>query len=432
MKPDPHALPAPQESPGDEQYLRHVTDLGERRSVVAHTAIFTRNGVKLIDSGMTVDGRMFERLAQHHLLPPIDECLSVEGAVTVDEVKQGVSDLLAGDSAFSMLLPGDTARREVLRAFEYLPLAPQLAFKLTVAREQRPELWRHSLQVALVAAILAAMERSPMSDMVDAALAGLSHDLGLLHIAPEVLADGAAMSVEYRRHLYSHPLIAKLMLARLPRIASCVVNAVADHHEREDGSGYPRGIRGRHIDPLGQLLAVAELVGSVLAERSSLPVVKRLSIVLRLNHHKFAPRFFAHLVRLAEQSPSPSVAPTPEGVGASLGIMVRLAKAIEGWRAVRGENGGSLEALMDERINDLDRCLAEAGVDLHNWTTISAELDDDPHACAELQVLAAEGDWQLSAIIHEAMRRQAAEAERTSSSVDAWLALVKRQPELAS
>lgn len=417
----------PPDGVDDAQYLRHVTDLGERRPVVAHTAVFTRNGVKLIDSGTAVDRRLFERLAQHHLLPPIDECLSVEGAVTADEVKQGVSDLLDADPAFGALLPGEVLRREVLHAFEHLPLAPQLAFKLTVAREQRPELWLHSLQVALVAAVLAAAERVSVNDIVDAALAGLSHDLGLLHIAPEVLAEGAAMSDEHRRHLYSHPLIAKLMLSRMPRIDASVVNAVAEHHEREDGSGYPRGIRGRQIEPLGQLLAVAELVGTVLAGRSALPVAKRLSIVLRLNRHKLAPRFSAQLVRLAEQAPLQLAGPAPKDVGASLAMLVRLAEAIEGWRAVRTGGGGALESLMDERMNDLERCLAGAGIDLHNWTTITADLDDDAQARSELQVLAAEGDWQLSDIIHEVRRRQTSEASPDTSSVDAWLALVSRQ-----
>ena len=48
-----------------------------------------------------------------------------------------------------------------------MPLAPALAFKLTVAREQRPEIYEHSLQMTLIALFLAIKSRLPDRDLAD-------------------------------------------------------------------------------------------------------------------------------------------------------------------------------------------------------------------------------------------------------------------------
>lgn len=410
----------------DTQYLRHLADLGERRAIVAHTPIFTRTGIKLVDSGTTLDRAVVERLMQHRLLPTLDDCLSIEGMLSPGGVRRAAEDLLRDDEAFLVLLPNDQVRQEILHAFDLLPLGPKLAFKLTVMKEERPELWAHSLQVALVATALAMAERESMSDLMDAALAGLTHDLGLLHIAPQVLAEGAAMDEAHRHHMYSHPVLAKFMLARLPQVPGRVVEAVAEHHEREDGSGYPRGIRARQISPLGELVAAAELVATVLVSHTVLPVAKRLSIVLRLNRHKLAPRYVDHLVRLADKAPPQVAKAAPKNLGASLALMVRMAEAIDAWHTLRGNDASHLATLLDERIDDLERGLADAGIDLRRWTTISADLEGNPSARAELLVLATEGGWQLDALIQELRRRRAAETAAVPG-VDAWLELVGRQ-----
>lgn len=135
-------------------------------------------------------------------------------------------------------------------------LAPAVAFKLTVAREQRPALYTHGVVSALIALYLAAQAGWARPAVAEVATAGLCHDLGVLHLDPEMLRPGHRMSDEERRALYAHPVIAHRILEQQPAYGPAISRAVLEHHERIDGSGYPRGATGAQTSPAGRLLAV--------------------------------------------------------------------------------------------------------------------------------------------------------------------------------
>eukprot|EP01036_Dinobryon_divergens_P038944 gene38944-51212_t len=64
-------------------YLRALTDMADRRTVVADAAIYTDNGIKLVEKGARIDSRLYDRLVQHKLREPIDSHLSIENPVDV-------------------------------------------------------------------------------------------------------------------------------------------------------------------------------------------------------------------------------------------------------------------------------------------------------------------------------------------------------------
>ena len=64
-------------------YLRAVTDMSERCAVVTQDAIYSANGIKLVEKGARIDSRLYDRLVQHKLREPIDQHLSVENVVNV-------------------------------------------------------------------------------------------------------------------------------------------------------------------------------------------------------------------------------------------------------------------------------------------------------------------------------------------------------------
>jgi HD-GYP domain-containing protein (c-di-GMP phosphodiesterase class II) len=68
------------------------------------------------------------------------------------------------------------------------------------------------------------------------------------------------LSGEERKHLVAHSVTAMLVV-RSTELYSRAEIAVLEHHERMDGSGYPRGIKGT-ISPMGQVLLLAEVVSA--------------------------------------------------------------------------------------------------------------------------------------------------------------------------
>ncbi|AXS79081.1 HD domain-containing protein [Dechloromonas sp. HYN0024] len=165
-------------------------------------------------------------------MPTIDECLSVEDAVTPDNLADSVGFLLAAPP-FSMLVDSPEAGKRIIDAFRKISLDPLLVFKLSLARDQFPQIFSHSLEVAVCAAIIAQSTEGKFAQNVTmAAASGLFHDLGLLHIDPEILRSERDLSDQDRQHIYSHPVIAYLILSKVPEWHPTVSSAVLEHHER--------------------------------------------------------------------------------------------------------------------------------------------------------------------------------------------------------
>ncbi len=407
-------------------FLRHISDLAEKQEVLAHSPIHSAAGAMLVDSGERITSELYDDL-KHHLLPSLEECLTVGDAVTATELAQAVEELLADEPAFASLMPDEAERQKVVRVFAAIPLSQPLAFKLTVAREERPEVLRHSLQVAYCAAALAHHSHLPPHEIVNAAAAGLFHDLGLLHIDPELLRGLRPLSEQERHYLYTHPLTAYLILERNPIWHPVVSTAVLEHHERIDGSGYPQGLTEAKLGSLGQLLAVAELAATVLSYGGDYASRDRLGIVLRMNEGKLNREHCSHLLAMFPPCSVPAAA--FRTAGAALELLVDLSVALLRWQSIHKTLPASpLAKFVDKRMAQLGHSLADAGIDLEYWSAFHGGGELDGKSLGEMEVAAREAIWQLRAIASEVYRRWEHVAAGSGPIVAAtreWLASVE-------
>ena len=91
--------------------------------------------------------------------------------------------------------------------------------------------------------------------------AGLVHDLGRLGVSNAIWDKQGALSHAERERVRLHPYLTERMLASCPALTPMAAVAV-QHHERLDGSGYPRGLSGSAISPEGRVLAAADFYHS--------------------------------------------------------------------------------------------------------------------------------------------------------------------------
>ena len=97
-----------------------------------------------------------------------------------------------------------------------------------------------------------------------------------------------------------HPHIGQLLLSQLTDCPKDIVRAVAEHHERLDGSGYPHLLRGDQISPLGRLLAVTE--ECLHALRDPQCQLAHASVALRVVPGEFDERLSGGVVAAARRS----------------------------------------------------------------------------------------------------------------------------------
>ena len=398
----------------DEHYLNSITALGDAQEVVASQAVFTRRGIKLIEKGTRITSAFRERLIQHKLLPPIDECLSVANGVTHVGLRDRARAILDDEPRFQLIRTALPGTERLLNAFYAMPLNSPLAFKLTVAREQRPVIFEHSVQTTLIALFLAIKSRMTDRDLATIAAAGMFHDIGELHIDPELLRAGRRLDAAELRHVYAHPMTAYLILQEYPVFHPEISSAVFEHHERLDGSGYPRGLKGEEIGPIGQILMLAEAVTTLFEKSWRTHGASRLSVMLKMNRRKFNHELIDHLIGLLHGG-------DPEGLDsqgevsaeAVVAQLDQLAEVFRNWHGAYQSCAvdtpkiaeSPLVAFVDQRISGLERTLLETGFHPDELAALTAGIEDDAVALAEMQLMARESRWQVSDILNEVRRR---------------------------
>ena len=209
-------LAATATAPDSPHYLRALTDMADRRAVVTQDAIYTDNGIKLVEKGARIDSRLYDRLVQHKLRDPIDRHLTVENAVDVPALIAAGRDLIEQNALPQMLAQAlGSAASKLLAPMRSLPLPGPIAFKLTVMREQRPDLFEHTLQMMMVAVFLGLKSDLSERDCVSLAAAALLHDAGVLHMDPAWMDPLNKVTGVQRKHLVAHP-ITSMLCARMP------------------------------------------------------------------------------------------------------------------------------------------------------------------------------------------------------------------------
>jgi hypothetical protein len=188
--------------------------------------------------------------------------------------------LVERDSPLATLLVPHAAR--LVAEVAHVPLHSVAQLLLTAGQASRPDSFDHAVQAMALAGALMIEHGGSTAELRIAMLCGLLHDLGEMYIDPrygEADADRELDFVSYQQ-LVVHPHIGRLLLTQLTNYPAVVAQAVAEHHERLDGSGYPHSLRRDGLSPLGRLLEVTE--GALAVLRGERPYLARISVALRV------------------------------------------------------------------------------------------------------------------------------------------------------
>ena len=125
---------------------------------------------------------------------------------------------------------------------------------------------RHSQRVAEISDGIAAVLGFQLTQRRILRRAGLLHDIGKLAISNLILDKPGKLTDEEFRAIQTHPVHTLRILERAPCFAE-LADLAANHHEKLDGGGYPRGLTAQHLDLPMRVLAVADVYEALTAER---------------------------------------------------------------------------------------------------------------------------------------------------------------------
>ena len=127
----------------------------------------------------------------------------------------------------------------------------------------------HAVETALWATALAAVEGTGDADrLFSIALGGLLADVSKLELPAQMLMRDGPLTEEEWRLMHAHPQRSGAIMRQAGVVKAAVLGGVLSHHERWDGSGYPRALRGEEIPLEARCIAIADSYSAMTVDRA--------------------------------------------------------------------------------------------------------------------------------------------------------------------
>jgi putative nucleotidyltransferase with HDIG domain len=210
-------------------------------------------------------------------------------------------DLRRGSQSRPLI--GDLRTAEIVAAEEQFLGARVRALMMRLA-EKDTSTEEHTRRVAALAVELGEELGIPAARLRMLAIGGLLHDVGKLSIPDAILQKPGPLDDSEYAVVKQHPERGKELLNELGGFDPGVERLVLDHHERLDGTGYPRGLHAADLDLETRILTVSDVYDALVSPRvyrPAWPVQKALALLQEESGTAFDPRCVEALTRIVKR-----------------------------------------------------------------------------------------------------------------------------------
>jgi putative nucleotidyltransferase with HDIG domain len=127
--------------------------------------------------------------------------------------------------------------------------------------------YEHSVNVSVICIALGKMLGYNKNDLYKLGMGGMLHDVGKTLIPEEILNKPESLTDYEYQIIKNHPELGFNYLQQINSISPLSRIVVYSHHERIDGSGYPRGIKGDEIHEFAKIAAIADVFDALTSDR---------------------------------------------------------------------------------------------------------------------------------------------------------------------
>lgn len=135
-------------------------------------------------------------------------------------------------------------------------------------RDSEDYLYTHSINVSLLCMLIGKWLKYDYTRIKSLVTSAFLHDIGKIKIAPEVLNKPGHLTPEEFEEVKKHSSIGYKIAESIPDLNEDILKGILMHHEREDGSGYPFGLKGEQIHQFGKIIAVADIYDAMTSNKS--------------------------------------------------------------------------------------------------------------------------------------------------------------------
>jgi HD-GYP domain-containing protein (c-di-GMP phosphodiesterase class II) len=127
--------------------------------------------------------------------------------------------------------------------------------------------FNHSLDVCMLATMVGKWLGYSQIQLKQLSMAGIFHDIGKLKISDDIINKPEKLTKTEFEIIKKHPIYGYDILNETVGISRNVAIGVLQHHERQDGSGYPYGLKGNEIHEFARIIAICDIYDAMTSNR---------------------------------------------------------------------------------------------------------------------------------------------------------------------
>ncbi|MDY6821700.1 MAG: HD-GYP domain-containing protein, partial [Deferribacterota bacterium] len=238
---------------------------------------------RFLKKNVVVDSELKQNLIKHGIkyvyisddysnyIPNIKDLESVSFKTVYDNPKIYLHSVAVVKAVFNEILEKKTVNLDAIykaadkvvetTTKDYRPLV-----YLTKLHTYSEYLYHHSVNVSIYSTAVGKLMGMNARELRMLTIGGLVHDIGKLFIPSEILNKKGTLTQDEFTVVKKHPLLGAELLKRL-KVDEPILKVVLEHHERNDGSGYPKGLKADKISIFGKIGAVCDVFDAITSDR---------------------------------------------------------------------------------------------------------------------------------------------------------------------
>ena len=186
---------------------------------------------------------------------------NVHGKATV-LVKTCMDDIVIGNAINEEML-----KENVTETVESIVRNPDAMVWLTRLQNKDDHASQHSINCCILSVAFGRYLGLPKDELEKLAIGALMHDVGKLQIPTEILNKPSSLGPDEVKVVCGHATASRNLLMSAGSYFAPAVDIAYSHHERIDGSGYPRGLKGTGLSPFSRMVAIIDVYDAMTSEQ---------------------------------------------------------------------------------------------------------------------------------------------------------------------
>jgi HD-GYP domain-containing protein (c-di-GMP phosphodiesterase class II) len=161
----------------------------------------------------------------------------------------------------------ELSKKAVADCVNSIIINPDALMFMTQLKNRDEYTAQHSMNVCIYSIALGRQINLPVSELNNLGLCGMLHDMGKMRIPLAVLNKPSELTDDELKVMKSHATLGWKLLLNTNGVYGGAIDVAYTHHEKLDGTGYPRGLKDEQISPYARIVAIADMYDAITSDR---------------------------------------------------------------------------------------------------------------------------------------------------------------------